>query len=268
MRMIGSSGLTPTIDGKIFDYLQGISRAPARVLMLDYDGTLAPFSIDPDRATPYPGIPALLRSLMLDTDTKLIVVSGRTARSAARLIGISGIEIWGCHGLERLNPDGNLETPELDPRSIQALTSAAEHLRDEGLEKFAEHKAGGIAIHWRGREVLAGHLTSKVTRVWSRLESRKGLRLVPFDCGIEIAVDLRNKGDVVRTVLSETGFDAAVAYLGDDTTDEDAFAALRGRGLNVLVREDYRKTIADVWIRPPDDVEVFLAGWRSGCRSA
>lgn len=268
MRSFGAHGLVPTIDKKIYEFLQGISHARSRVLMLDYDGTLAPFSIDLDRATPYTGIPALLGSLIRDTDTKLLVVSGRPARSTARLIGITGIEIWGCHGLERLSPEGTLETAELDSRSIQALTAAADHLRSEGLEEFAEHKPGGIAIHWRGREVLAGHLTHKVTRVWSTLASRKGLRLVPFDCGIEIAVDAGNKGDVVRTVLSETGADAAIAYLGDDTTDEDAFAALRGHGLNVLVREEYRKTIADVWIHPPDDVETFLAAWRSACRLA
>lgn len=102
-----------------------------------------------------------------------------------------------------------------------------------------------------------------MTHVWSNLGDRKGLRLVPFDCGIEIAVDTRNKGDVVRTVLSETGGDAAVAYLGDDTTDEDAFTALLEYGLNVLVREDYRKSIADVWICPPDDVACFLSAWKA-----
>jgi trehalose 6-phosphate phosphatase len=110
-------------------------------------------------------------------------------------------------------------------------------MKSEGLEEFMEQKPGGVAIHWRGREVLAGHLTHKVKRVWSTLGDWEGLRLVPFDCGIEIAVNLRNKGDAVRTVLSETGADAAIAYLGDDTTDEDAFAALQGRGLNLLVRD-------------------------------
>ena len=46
----------------------------------------------------------------------------------------------------------------------------------------------------------------------------------------------------------------AIAYLGDDLTDEDAFHVLRGHGLTVLVKTDYRETIADAWIRPPQEL--------------
>lgn len=91
---------------------------------------------------------------------------------------------------------------------------------------------------------------------------------MPFDGGIEITIGARDKGDAVRTILSEIGTDSAVAYLGDDTTDEAAFAALKGRGLNVLVRDEYRRTLADVWIRPPDEVAAFLSSWVSACRIA
>lgn len=141
MKVFGAHGVVPTIDKKIVDFLQGISRARSRVLMLDYDGTLAPFCIDPDRATPYAQIPELLVSLRRDTDTKLMIVAGRPAHSAARLLGIAGIEIWGCHGLERLSPDGTLQTPELDPRSLQALTAAAELLRESNSSRSISQEA-------------------------------------------------------------------------------------------------------------------------------
>jgi len=255
-------------DKKISDYIFRIPRAAARVLMLDYDGTLAPFCINSAPARPYTHVPELLRCLRQDTDTRVIIISGRQASSAAQLLGVPAIEIWGCHGLERMYADGTLETVGLTSGALEKIAAVSEQLKSEGLEEFAESKPGSIAIHWRGREVLAGHLTHKVMHVWARLGDRKGLRVFSFDGGIEITIDARNKGDAVRTVLSETGADTAVAYLGDDATDEDAFTALRGRGLNVLVREEYRKTIADVWIRPPDEVESFLIAWRSACRSA
>ena len=62
-----------------------------------------------------------------------------------------------------------------------------------------------------------------------------------FDGGIELRAASRNKGDAVRTILSELEPDTPVAYLGDDETDEDAFLALSERGLRVLVRRDWRE---------------------------
>jgi trehalose-6-phosphatase len=66
-------------------------------------------------------------------------------------------------------------------------------------------------------------------------------------------------------VLAETPEDAAVAYLGDDFTDEDAFVAVKPRGLAVLVRPEFRETAADVWIRPPRELIAFLKRWRDAC---
>jgi trehalose-6-phosphatase len=52
-----------------------------------------------------------------------------------------------------------------------------------------------------------------------------------------------------------------VAYLGDDLTDEDAFRALKGKGLSVLVRKESRTTEADCWLKPPDELLDFLKKW-------
>ncbi len=89
-----------------------------------------------------------------------------------------------------------------------------------------------------------------------------------FDGGIEIMAGTRNRSGVVQTVLSEIGSESAVAYLGGETTDEDGFAALRGRGLNILVRHQYRRTLADAWLRPPSEVAAFLNAWISGCKNS
>src|SRR5215471_2765713 len=61
---------------------------------------------------------------------------------------------------------------------------------------------------------------------------------------------------------SRQGPGAAVAYLGDDRTDEDAFAALQGLGLAVLVRTSPRPTAANLWIEPTEELVEFLARWR------
>lgn len=85
-----------------------------------------------------------------------------------------------------------------------------------------------------------------------------------FDGGVELRVKGRHKGMVVQSVFREAEprqGPVGAAYLGDDQTDEDAFAALAGRGLGVLVREQYRPTKAQVWLRPPKEMLNFLHRW-------
>jgi trehalose-phosphatase len=91
------------------------------------------------------------------------------------------------------------------------------------------------------------------------------LRILHFDGGIEICAATMSKGDVVRQIAASLGNSYAMAYLGDDVTDEDAFLALKGIGLSVLVRDLYRETSADVWIRPPNAVIEFLERWAHAC---
>ena len=70
-----------------------------------------------------------------------------------------------------------------------------------------------------------------------------------------------DKGDAVRTIMEETGSDVPTAYLGDDLTDERAFRALGSKGLGILVRPNFRKTSAQAWLKPPDELLQFLSRW-------
>jgi len=58
-----------------------------------------------------------------------------------------------------------------------------------------------------------------------------------------------------------------VAYLGDDLTDEDAFAAMGNRGLSILVRGEVRRSCARFWLRPPEELLHFLDEWIAASQS-
>jgi trehalose 6-phosphate phosphatase len=253
---------------KISDFLAKVSRTTARALLLDYDGTLAPFSEDRQRAAPYSAIPDLLNRIRNSTNTRLVVVTGRRAPEVAGFLDLKKIEIWGCHGLSRLHADGRYELPNLDEDAVARVAEATELLRQEGLFDLLEFKPAATAVHWRGMEAAATQVAQRVEKVWSQLHGREGVELLKFDGGMEIRVAGRNKGDAVRTILAEMPRHPAVAYLGDDLTDEDAFAALQGHGLGVLVNQSYRPTVADVWLRPPEGVIAFLADWITACGGA
>lgn len=245
------------------EFFERVAHSEKRALLLDYDGTLAPFTPERDRAFPYPGVTEVVQKLIDSERTRLVLITGRWTEDLIRLLGLRKLpEIWGSHGWEKLRPDGTYEVGEFEEAALQGLAEADAWVESGGLSEMAEHKPASLAIHWRGlrpREVAT--IRERVEENLSPLAEKKGLQLHEFDGGIELRVPGRNKGFAVSTVLDEMGEGIAAAYLGDDFTDEDAFAAIKGKGAGVLVREQFRPTIADVRISPPRELLDFLKRW-------
>ena len=240
-----------------------LATAKSSVLLLDYDGTLAPFCVERDQAFPYSGIRELLEQIRAATDTRLVIVSGRAIDDLLPLLAIDPPpEIWGCHGWERLGPDGSKFPVELPPQARRGLDLAAPWLEAEGLTSRMEVKPASLALHWRGLDPLERQrLSSKVADGWRPFAAEYGLELHPFDGGMELRCPGRDKGSVVTRILDEAGPGGTVAFLGDDLTDEDGFKAIAGRGLGVLVRHEYRATEATGHLVPPQELIDFLQKW-------
>ena len=248
-------------------FFAGIATAEMQALLLDYDGTLAPFHVDPASALPYPGIREALHVIQGCNRSKIILVSGRRAQDVSTLLGVEGIEIWGCHGMEHLSKSGILQQPSLDSKTAAALKHTFDLLVGSGLAEFIEQKPTGHAVHWRGMAAKQAEQIRLATEAtWADTVEKDVLRILRFDGGIEICAAAMNKGNVVRQIANTLGERYAIAYLGDDVTDEDAFQALKGIGLSVLVRDAYRDTGANVWIRPPKGVIEFLERWAKACQ--
>jgi len=257
------------LDPKIIPppFAMSLADAQERVLLLDYDGTLAPFAPDRGNAFPYTGVRELLKRIMKTCGTRVVLISGRGAREVPTLLGVSPQpEVWGSQGLERLHPDGRYEMPDIHADILDCLKRAAAELASLGLHQVAETKPGAIAVHWRWLPTSKlEEVKATAYRVMSHAARNPELKLELFDGGLELRIRGRNKGDAVRTILSEIGTHVPVAYLGDDVTDEDAFRALRGRGLTVLVSQKYRFSAAQGWLKPPDDLVRFLRDWITAC---
>jgi trehalose 6-phosphate phosphatase len=248
------------------EFLAAIPQAHERVLMLDYDGTLAPFQVRPERAVPYPGVTEALRELMDEGATRVVIVSGRRAGEIVPLLGLDRHpEIWGGHGWERLMPDGRLQAQAPDDALRAALERATQSVVAlTRLGARLEHKPASVALHWRGLPALAvAKIEAQAREAWSRRADGE-LDLLTFDGGLELRAKGCNKRQAVKSVLMETAEDGAIAYLGDDATDEDAFVAVKPRGMAVLVRPELRETAADLWIRPPRELLAFFRHWLVG----
>ncbi|HKK21757.1 MAG TPA: trehalose-phosphatase [candidate division Zixibacteria bacterium] len=234
-----------------------------RVLMLDYDGTLAPFRNEREHAYPYPELIPVLRKLADSTRTRLIIVSGRSVEMLKMLLGMDKLpEVWGCHGLEHLSRNGEYSLKPLDPDTRKGLEEIENWVRSNDLEQYVERKPSGIAFHWRGLpEAEAKQIREKVTGDWTGKIEQFHLAVYEFDGGLELRMHEISKADAVAEILNDSSPGATLAYCGDDFTDEDAFRALGEHGLKVLVRTELRDTEADLWLIPPDELVEFLRRW-------
>lgn len=246
-------------------FWQQLQTASQKVLFLDYDGTLAPFQLKRDKAFPYPGVREILEKIQASAKTRIIIVSGRAVDDLLPLLGLKHLpELWGSHGFERQLPDGTRLAQEIDVNCFHNLARAFNWMKEHGYEADCEKKPSSLAFHWRGIENGRCQQLEKTLRnAWSPLTKGIDLEIHSFDGGLELRCAGFHKGEAVRQVLAECGQNVSVAYLGDDLTDEDAFKALKGKGLSVLVRETYRDTLADYWLQPPADLIHFLQNWLS-----
>ena len=218
--------------GTLQELLHPLKSQPERAgVLLDVDGVLAPIVQHPDDAH----MPETTRRPLIEVARRYGVVacvSGRRASDARRIVSLGSIAYLGSHGSEVLLPGST--APQLD-RELQAWTRRVQNFTedafDERLRRLRvrlEDKEAIAALHWRGvpdeeeaqaavEDVARRAEQAGFTSHWGRkvLEIRPPVRI---DKGAGIVALLRDK-DL-----------AAALYVGDDTTDLDAF-----RGLTELV---------------------------------
>ena len=237
------------------------------VVLLDVDGTLAPIAPRPEDAfVPGPtreAVAALARS----RDTHVALVSGRGAADARRMVGVDGVWAIGNHGLETIAPDGVLS---VDAR-VAAWEGALGSVRDAVAASAdavpgarIEDKGATLSVHYR---LADADEVPRLERAVVAAAERAGLRVTRGLKVIEvrppIAVD---KGTAVLALagrLGATEASASIVFAGDDTTDEDAMAALRGaHGGAVTIHvagEEARSTRAEFRAGSPEELAKWLA---------
>ncbi|QNI35642.1 trehalose-phosphatase [Edaphobacter albus] len=246
------------------EFWEQLQLSEKSALLLDYDGTLAPFQIERDQAYPYIGVLPLLEDILRSKRTRMVVITGRPVPEAQALLSpLAGFEIWGAHGLDYLQLDGTIKKYTIAPELILLLEKAEQQLRTKELSDLLEAKPGGVAVHWRGlSEQEREKVRLETLTEWTALSETPGIKLLQFDGGLELRIAHPDKGDAIRAILEDLPNDVPTAFLGDDITDEDGFRALEDRGLPILVRDAYRSTNATAWIKPPEELLAFLTRWR------
>lgn len=261
--------MTPESEDKLKAFFATFSRGHSPLLLLDYDGTLAPFRLDRFQARPWAGVCELLAEMQRRARTRITVVSGRPAREVAQLLGlVPAPEIWGLHGAERLHPGGRCELDRLPAETAGRLDGLREQLRRDSFGGLLEEKYNAVVMHWRGASPRkAAEIEERTRALFEPLANVDGLMLLKFEAGLELRAG-RDKGAAAKAILDEAGggepLRAPIAFLGDDLTDESAFRIVNEQHcphLTALVRREMRETAADVWLRPPRELVEFMRRW-------
>lgn len=240
-----------------------LEKARQAALLLDYDGTLAPFTVVREQAFPYTGIPEMLTSIACDTRTRQVIITGRAIDDLLPLLNLEPRpEIWGCHGWERLDAEGKRTVFDLPENAAAGLKEARDILVKKGLESACEVKPASVALHWRGLDDgKIGQMQRLANQCWQPIVEEFGLELHRFNGGLELRPPGKDKGTAVNTILKTIDKGVPVAFLGDDQTDEDGFAAIKERGLAILVSRERRQTGAHLQISPPAGLINFFSTW-------
>ena len=237
-------------------------RAGRMLVALDFDGTLSPIVPRPDDAALLDGLAGPLERLAGREDTIVAIVSGRglgDVRARVRLEGVyyagnHGFEIEGP-GMERVHEAARSARPALEA-AVAAISAA---LADEpGAE--VEDKEWTLTVHYR-RARRAG-AEARVREAVERHGRTPGLRLTEGKKVFEIrpAVDW-DKGAATRFLLDALGDgrDLPALFIGDDRTDEDAFAVVREIGGGIVVGDPPPSdTRALAWARDPAEVAALI----------
>jgi trehalose 6-phosphate phosphatase len=244
-----------------------------RGLLLDVDGTLSPIVLTPAEARLLPGMGVLLERAPQHFDL-LAAISGRSAADARQIVGTSHLLYIGNHGLDRWEPDA--PAPETAPEAVpfmpaiaQALDLAEQKLASRLPGVFIERKGASGSVHTR-RCAHPQQALEVVVEALQPIAEQLGLRLTRGKLIAEfrppIALD---KGAAIEHLVEQHNLTSAI-YLGDDTTDLDAFRALHrlreagicaGMAVVVLHQDAPPALVAEADLSLPsiDAVPAFLA---------
>ena len=238
-------------------------------LFLDYDGTLSPIAQTPDKAVMPKNTKGLLRQLSKIPNCRIAVVSGRTLGDISRRVGLKNIVYVGNHGFEIKGPNISFKSPVPSRyrRTIEEIKAKIEKSLASVKGVLIEDKGFSLSVHYRS--VDKKDIAKVETEFYAAIflyELKNDVQVKPGKMVLEVRPPIPwNKGKVALWLLGRRLFvmrDEKIkvlpVYIGDDTTDEDAFQALKDRGLTIFVGKP-KNTQALFYLKDTDEVAIFLA---------
>jgi trehalose-phosphatase len=232
------------------------------VFFFDYDGTLAPIVNEPEKAYLKPSVRSLLNQL--SDHYPVAIVSGRDLRDVREFVQLDHLIYAGSHGFRIAGPGGISWTHSEAEKTFPLLDRVEKHLKKQFSDHqgiLVERKYSAIAIHYRNAPKNSfkkiNQVADNIVRESPDLKKSRGKKIIEIKPSFDW-----NKGKAVEWILRKMGYadpqQYLPVYLGDDTTDEDAFRVLADHGTSILVGDHGRISAADMQLRDTGQVEEIL----------
>jgi trehalose 6-phosphate synthase/phosphatase len=255
--LTGAGIIRPGIPDALLTAVTRLAETERLLVALDFDGTLAPLVDRPEDARATDRSRAAIERLAVADDTRLAIVSGRALASLADVASPpEGALLSGSHGVElQLDTEGvTIDLRDSELARLQRLSDLLEEVAADEEGAWIERKPAGLALHTRRLSSAAGTALQHAAR--ERVEREiKDITVRSGKSVLEFAVRASDKGESL-TRLRQHVAATAVIYVGDDVTDEDAFAALDAEDISVKVGQG--KSIATYRVRSTEDVGELL----------
>lgn len=231
------------------------------MLFLDYDGTLTSIASKPELALLEEERRSLLRAVARVIPTG--VISGRGREDVERLVGIPELAYAGSHGFDIVGPNGAAVMYEIAAWIAPVMEEVEKTLSNEvkGIEGcLVEPKGFSVAVHYRlvSEEHVSGveTIVDRIVDADGRLKKATGKKV--FEIRPALDWDKGKALNVLRCALEDDLSETVPIYIGDDVTDEDAFAVVRDQGIGILVSPAPKPTAATYSVQAPWEVFEVL----------
>lgn len=213
---------------------QDYDRAKKRLIILDYDGTLSPFHADTTKAYPTEEILNILQKIDNDPSNTLIINSGRDRRTLDKWFGQLSIGLAAEHGAF-YKENGEWQSQVQDIAWSDEIMSLLKHTLRETPNSQLEIKETALVWHYRNVDIWLAELrVSQLMNELNELCPRQNLQIMKGNKILEIKPIEFSKGKEVLRLMDQNNYDFIMA-IGDDTTDEEMFAALPDDGVSIKI---------------------------------
>jgi len=237
---------------------------PVKILILDFDGTLAPIVQSPKEATLPMETRDLLEKLCQKPNLYLAVVSGRTLEDIKEKIGLPNIIYGGNHGLEGeiFGKKYSFPIPSKTDSTLKKIRKSLDKISDQFKGILIENKELSLSFHYRLTDT--GQISKIISLLDKTLKPYVEKKLICIIAGKKV-VDVIpyvnwNKGHfaalVIKQITAKTRKRPVTVVVGDDETDEDTFKYLKN-DITIVVGNK-RQSKAKYYLKNPKEVVKFL----------
>lgn len=232
-----------------------------RLLLLDYDGTLVPFSQNPDQAVPGPGLVELLKGLSEAKENEVYLISGRSSSWLEKHFGKLPLHLIAEHGARYKQKHGEWIT---EVQTHNEWREQVHNIMEMYVRRCAnssvEEKEFSMVWHYRNCNVEQGKLrANELTSELNEYIRNRHLQVLMGNKIVEVRQSGINKGSFIKRVIEADKHDYIFA-VGDDRTDEDMFRELIDQKNTYTIKVGPEASYAQYNLHTPHMVVSLLEG--------